>query len=364
MPRRTEQEGPDNKLYVGARGTQEELRKHVDQYCRPLYGSGALVDHEGTIFVPQWQPVRKGERGYPQITSQEYRRLSKRRESEESYLTRDLHTLDLHELRIQEVKGEDGAGDVETAIRMSDHILANVMERELPQMDMAGRRIGELLDLFSDYSRVTIAQIEEAVAQTQQRLKEVNFNPDTVINNEKKRIGEWLPKASMGRDSLGRPNPLITLMALEAANRRVLWRRYGLGETTAKYVRIREALTFEREFSRSILEGAREKMAPPGPNSMQLHMLFQYPEAKAQNVGIVSGMLGHMGWELTQPRVKPYRPAGLEAGAMLGTITDLLQKDRRGEIMEPDLFGENLFDQTYGILNRVLTQYASIYPEE
>jgi len=350
-----EQEGVRREVFVGRRGEQQDLREYVRRYCRSLYGSDAAVDHEGTIFIPQWYPVKKTERGlgdYSHIGSEDYELLSQKHESEETYLSRGLRTKSLHEYRISEVKGHNGA--VETAVRMADHIIASVVQRELPQTETIGRRISELLDLFSNYSSVTIAQLEQAVIETRQRLESVGFNPETVINDEKVRIGQWLPKASTGRDSLGRPNALISMMALEAANRRVLWRTYGIGATTAKYVRIREALRFEREFCREIFGEAQQRTA-----QMQLHMLFQHPERPAQNVGIVSGMLGHMRWQLTQPHVKPYRPAGLAVGEVLGNIVDLLNQDRRQEIVE-----QGLFDQAHAMLGNILVESVNIYPEE
>ena len=88
-------------------------------------------------------------------------------------------------------------------------------------------------------------------------------------------------------------------------------------------------------------------------------MLFQHPERPAQNVGIVSGMLGHMRWQLTQPHVKPYRPAGLAVGEVLGNIVDLLNQDRRQEIVE-----QGLFDQAHAMLGNILVESVNIYPEE
>src|SRR3990167_3501026 len=175
-----EQEGVRREVFVGRRGEQQDLREYVRRYCRSLYGSDAAVDHEGTIFIPQWYPVKKTERGlgdYSHIGSEDYELLSQKHESEETYLSRGLRTKTLHEHRISEVKGNNGA--VETAVRMADHIIASVVQRELPQTETIGRRISELLDLFSNYSSVTIAQLEQAVIETRQRLESVGFNPET-----------------------------------------------------------------------------------------------------------------------------------------------------------------------------------------
>ena len=164
----------------------------------------------------------------------------------------------------------------------------------------------------------------------------------------------WLTKASGGKDSLERRNPLITTMALEAANRRAIGREQGIGETVSKFVRMREALRFERAFSRGILGEVAQRLEP---QSMPGHYLFKHPERPAQNVGIVSGILNTSRWQLTQPHLKPYRPAGMEAGKALGEVVELLEVDRRRDIVERNLFGQAL-----SIVEEVLDRHKDIYP--
>lgn len=258
-----------------------------------------------------------------------------------------------HEQRINEIT-KDG-GSVEAAIRSVEHALETEFKREKPQMEMVKGRVGELFDLFADPSTVTDEQLEEAQRETYNRLAQVGFNPETVILEEKRRMASWLTKASGGRDSLARRNPLIIAMALEAANRRAIEREQGVGETVSKFVRMREALRFERAFSRGILGEVAQRLES---QSMPGHYLFKYPERPAQNVGIVSGILNTMCWQLTQPHTKPYRPAGMEAGRVLGEVVEFLAVDRRRVIVERNLFG-----QARNIVEEVLDRHKDIYPK-
>lgn len=337
---------PPPEVFIVHRGKQKDLLEYVSKYCRPLYGSDVQVDSGGNIFYPTWRQVKRTEVG-----PEDYSLLSRKREGEETYLARGLVTKRPHELRINEIT-KDG-GSVEAATRSVEHGLETELKRERPQMEMVKGRVGELFDLFADPSTVTDEQLEKAQRETYSRLARLGFNPETVILEEKQRMASWLTKASGGRDSLARRNPLITVMALEAANRRAIERELGIGETVSKFVRMREALRFERTFSRGILEEVAQRL---DPQSMPRHYLFKYPERPAQNVGIVSGILNTMRWQLTQPHVKPYRPAGMEAREVLGEVVEFLKMDRRRDIVERNLFGH-----AQSIVKEVLDRHKDIY---
>lgn len=327
---------------------KEELLEHFAKHCRPLYGSDIRVDSDGNIFYPTWHQVKREGVG-PETHSL----LSKTREKEESYLARPLTTKLPYESRINRITKDEGS--VEAGIRSVEYALGTELEKEKPQMGMVRGRISELFDLFANFSEVTDEQLEEAVGETHRRLANVGFDPQKVVLEEKERMASWLIKASGGRDSIERKNRLITMMALEAANRRVVEREQGIGETVSKFVRMREALRFERAFSREILGEVRERLEP---QRIPAHHLFKYPEKPPQNVGPVVGILNTSRWQLTQPHVKPYRPAGMEAREVLGEVADLLGKNRRGEIVERELFG-----QARGILEEVLDTHKDIYPK-
>lgn len=348
MPNRIEEDRrPRPEVFIVHKGEQEKRLEYVRKYCRHLYGSDVLFDFEGNISYPTWHQVKR-----TKVGPEDYSLLSKTREREETYLARGLVTKKPREKRINKVT-KDG-GSVEVAIRSVEHALETELKREKPQMEMVRGRVGELFDLFADPSTVTDEQLEEARRETYSRLARVGFNPEKVILEEKQRMASWLTKASGGRDSLARRNPLIIAMALEAANRRAIKRELGIGETVSKFVRMREALRFERAFSRGILGEVVQRLEP---QSMPGHYLFKYPEKPAQNVGIVSSILNTMRWQLTQPHVKPYRPAGLEAREVLGEVVGLLEVDRRRDIVDGNLFG-----QARSIIEEVLDRRKDIYP--
>lgn len=337
---------PRPEVFVVHKGTQEKRLEYVTRYCRPLYGSDVQFDNEGTIFYPTWRQVKREE-----VRPDGYSLLSKTREGEETYLARRLVTKKPYELRINRIT-KDG-GSVEAAIRSVEHGIETELKKEKPQMEMVRGRVGELFDLFADPSAVTDEQLEEAQRETYRRLARVGFDPETVILEEKQRMANWLTKASGGKDSLERRNPLIIAMALEAANRRAIEREQGIGETVSKFIRMREALRFERVFSRGILGEVAQRLKPQG---IPGHYLFKHPEKPPQNVGIVRGILNTIRWQLTQPHVKPYRPAGREAREVLGEVVNFLEKNRRGEIVERDLLG-----QARSIIEEILDRHKDIY---
>lgn len=342
---------PRPEIFI-VRKTQAESLKYVSEHCRPLYGSDIQVDLEGNIFYPTWRQVKRTEVG-----PEDYSLLSETRESEEIYLARRLTTKNPHELRINKIT--KNGGSVEAAIRSADHVLETELEREKPQMKMVRRRITELFNLFADPSAVTDEQLEEAQRKTYIWLLSVRFNPEMAILEEKQKMARWLTKASGGRDSLARRNPLITVLALEAANREAIKREQKIGEAISKFMRMREALLFERLFSREILEDVTQMLEP---QRMPNHYLFKYSEKPAKNakdVGIVKRMLNTISWQLTQPHVKPYRPAGMEANKILGEVIELLQEDRRRDIVE-----RNLFEEVRSVIEKVLYQYKDIYPKQ
>lgn len=328
--RKAEYQRPPPEVFVVGKGEQEERLDHFNQRCRPLYGSDVRVDAEGNIYYPTWRQVEREQVG-PEVFSL----LSGTRESGEVYLGRPLTTKKPYELRINRVTKEGGT--VEVAIRAMNHVIEGLIEKEQPQMRMVRGRVAELFDLFADFSAMTDDQFQRAERETYRRLTEVEFDPKRVVLEEKQRIGTWLPKASGGKDSLGRRNWLITTMALEAAHRRAVEREMGIGEGVTKFVRMREALRFEEMFCREIFREIGDRLEP---ESMPAHYNFKYPQKPPQNVGPVMGILKTIRWQLGLPRVNPYRRAGMAAREILDEVIDLFEQDKRVEIMERDLFGQ------------------------
>lgn len=342
---------PPPEVFVVRKGKQEKRLVYLHEHCRPLYGSDVQVDSKGNIFYQTWRQVQR-ERVVPEAFSL----LSRTRMGEETYLAQRLVTKKPCELRTNQIT-KDG-GSVEAGIRSVEHGLATELGKEKGQIGMVRERAGELFDLFADFSAVTDDQLEEIQLETYRRLTKVGLDPRTIMLEEKRRMTIWLAKASGGRDILQRKNFLISMMAVEAANRRAIEREQGIGEAASKFARMREALRFARGFSREIFTEVKERLEPQG---MPAHYLFKYPNRPANNVGITKGMINHMIWQLTQPPVKPYRPAGELAGFFLGMIVDLLEQDRREEIVKRGIFVEgNLFEEARDILEEVLVKHQSI----
>ncbi len=338
---------PQAEVFVVRKKKQEELLDYYTKCCRPLYGSDARVDKDGNIFYPTYHQVRR-----EKVTPENYSLLSEKRQKGEVYLAQELVTKILYERRINRVT-KDG-GSVEAGIRSVEHALETELKIEKPQMEMIRGRTAELFDLFADFSAVDDEQLEKAERETYKRLDEARYDPQKVVLEEKQRMAAWLTKASGGKDSLKRRNSLITIMALGAAHRRMVKREMGIGETVSKFVRMREALCFGREFSREILEEVRQRLEP---QRIPAHDLFKHPDKPLGKVGIVKGMLKTMCWQLTLPPVKPYRPAGMEARGILEEVIRLLGQDQREEIIE-----RNLFRQTLTIIGNTLDEHKKIYP--
>lgn len=81
MPNRIEEDRrPRPEVFIVHKGKQQKLLEYVRKYCRSLYGSDVVFDHEGTIFYTTWRQVKRTEVG-----PEDYSLLSRKREGEETY---------------------------------------------------------------------------------------------------------------------------------------------------------------------------------------------------------------------------------------------------------------------------------------
>ena len=325
----------------------DKLLKEYSKY-QSLFGSDVRYDPEGNIFYPVWHEV-----GRDKVSPDNYSLLSKKSRNDSSYLSLPLITKKLLEVKIHKIT-KDG-GSIEAAIRSVDHVLESKLRKEKPQINGVRGRIDKLFDLFSDFSNITDEELLNYQKETVELLREVGLDPNKVILEEKRKMLKWLVKASGGKDVLGRKNLLITTMALEASYRRAIEFNLGMGETISKFARMREALFFEREFSREIFREVKENLKP---ERIPAHYLFRYPERPPQNIGVVKGMLSTMCWKLDQLHVKPYKPMAVKAQEKLNKILELLNENRRENIVNSNLFGE-----TYELIITTLEKYKDIYPE-
>jgi len=339
---------PQPEVFVISK-KNEELLEIYSNRCQSLFGSDVKYDVEGNIFYPVWHEVKT-----EKVGPGNYSLLSKKPFDESWYLSLGLKTKRTIGLKIHKIT-KDG-GSVEAAIRSVDHILKSKLEKEKPQVNGVKRRVDELLDLFSDFSNISNEELQNSQEKTCQLLENLGFDPDKIILEERKRMINWLVKASGGKDILGRRNLLITTMALEASYRRAIEFGLGIGEAVSKFTRMREALIFERNFSRESFKYAEEWLKH---QRLPSHYLFKYPEKSRQNIGVVKGILRKISQEVGLPHVKPYKPAGMEVKQILDEITKLLIEDRRKEIVERDLF-----KKTYDLIETTLKEHEDIYPNQ
>lgn len=256
--------------------------------------------------------------------------------------------------RVHQVR-KDG-GTVEVAIRNMDKILVGSKKKELRQAQAIARRAHELLDLYGTpdrFAAITPDEFMKARTKTYRMLRRTGLNPTTVFRKNKKRMSEHLIKGSFGRDGENRRNWLISTMALQASYREAIEHQRGIAETIGKFVRMREALIFEREFSMNIFSDVTTRLS-----GMQHHDLFRKPgKPLPKDSMIVLGILRTLQFQLEQPHVKPYRTAGLEAATLLSEIDQLVRDGKRGEIAR-----RKLIPKVLQLLKTTLTDHAEIYP--
>lgn len=334
-----------------AGGGQEERANYLQTSCRKLLGSDAHVDGDGTIFYYTWGDVPHDILAEGMIPP-EYVIISRMHPQADIYAPHTRHK-DLKEMVIAEITADDGS--VETGIRAMDHILQGESGRETVHATTVKQRAHELLDLFqTDFTSITKEEFSAAQAQTYGLLTAVGYDPETVVNTEKQRMAGWLLKGSVGKDSIDRINWLTSVAALSAAYRHAVMRYRGIGIIEGKFVRMREAFIFEREFSRAIFSDVIEYLRE---DALPSHRLFKFPRAPADNVGIVTAILHNMVFQLRQPHVKTYRTVGRQAAQIVHEIMTLLSQDNRQEVID-----RHLFSQARDLLSDELAKRSAIYP--
>lgn len=258
------------------------LKEHFNVHCVPLYGSKARVDGQGEIFIPRWP------RG---------------------------------KLAISVVSKDDG--HVDTAIRMTEHILAKVRGKETDQANMVLQRSQQLVDLFTEHKLSGIPEDVRRAFQTETEwlLGTVELRPERVILEEKQRMIGWLSKASLGKDSLGRCNSLITMGALFASRGRAYKRQEELYQLVVpKYAHILESLIFAKSADVELSDQVREELG-----RLSGVIYIRRPGFRDNAIGPTIGMVGSLTWLLGQTKVRPYRPQALAARSYLEKISESWQ---------------------------------------
>ena len=337
-------ESRDTNAYF-VRTRNESDYREIDQGVK-LFGSEARVMQDGTIWYMTYRDLPK-DRALPTT----YIQISDTHPRGDIYAPHS-RTTGFKELRINKLP------DVETAIRAMDYILEREIGPETRQVTALAGRSHELLDLFSRaFDTITPEEFIQARQKTEHILHDVQLDPKTIINREKQRITAWILKASTGQDSRERQNKLITIMALSAAYRHGIEQYSRIGIIQGKYIRMREALIFEREFSRAMLSDVSDLLAPSRLPASKLFRDIEHP-AEQKQVSNILGLLHTMAFQLQQPHAAPYMPAGREAAETIVEITNLLCDNKRGEILT-----NQLFFKAHATITKVLADNQLIYPE-
>lgn len=305
-----------------------DTEQYIREKTRPLFRAPVFYDAEGFIYYFTYRNIT--DQG---LLEPKFVQISKLHPQANIYAPYTTYP-GKKELRPNRI-----AGGVEDAIQSVEHILEGTKGKETDQAQTVKTRAGELLGRFAErnFSEITTEELEDYRQETYRLLQRQKFNPAMVIQEHKRRMGDWLVKGSFGHDTKGRRNKLISTMALVAAHRTAIVRQQGLGDIASKFAEILEALCFEREFDRTIFSDVMEKLRP---DALPAHRLFKFPGAKADNTGIVIGILNTMRYQLEQPRVRYYKPIARQAEVLLTQAVDLLREDRRGDIVEADLFSQ------------------------
>ena len=241
------------------------------------------------------------------------------------------------------------SADIKTAIHAFNHIIDNVRGREVGQVSALGQRALYLLDFFADmpFYDVSEVQFAEARNETYAVLAGVKLDPENLINQEKAKIVKWILRSE--KDSLGRWNKLIKLGALQAAVRHAVEHRRNLAtEVESKFLRGREALVLEDNFSTTIFQEIIDRLAPA---AMPATIAFTRPlgSVSIYQKGMVKGLLGTMEHQLARfIRVNPYRQPAREAAVLLGEAKDLY------EVGEKDRITSEIFPQVRKLLTEVI----------
>lgn len=318
MPPLPERNRPRIAAVVPAHQLADTLA--IRDRAHPLHDSPALVDGSGTIFLPTFRDVPSEHRDT---------HLPVHALPPNADIFAPHSTFTPKVLRMNEVHG-----GVEKAIRMCTRIIKKTQGTETAKTRALGGRAHELLVHITDnFTNITQEQLDQAQRETNEILVQAGIDPQRIQNLERKRITQWVQKGSVGKDTLERLNYLITVTVLSAAYRHAVASLYGLNETVKKFSEARDALLFEREFSRMIFDYVAQFLQKvPG------HEAYKYPGRLSRNVGILSGVLDHNAWRLEQPHVKNYRPVGREAATLIRQAKVLTIGGRTEEVMEEQLF--------------------------
>jgi len=254
-------------------------------------------------------------------------------------------------------------GSVEVAIRAMGHILEpyDVEDgKEIRQIYESLDRINQVADLLAEYEpgmpREDFNRLfAHAARETAALFKALGM--EEVKDPAKQRIIKQLLKASEGKDSLGRPNPLIMATRLNSARRLALERLEKTNFILTKYHEMKVALTSARRTDRYLLDMIKERL------SVEIfgHVAFRQPDRPTtpKQLGILSGKLRQVTETFHRKiHLKPYKTVS-------GEILKVLVPEARELIEEGNIRkAEEAIRKIQEKIDEVLETCRRIYPEE
>jgi hypothetical protein len=145
------------------------------------------------------------------------------------------------------------------------------------------------------------------------------------------------------------------MMALSAAYRHAIEEHKGIDPKTRKYIKMREALLFQRQFTRALLTNITIWIRP---TAIPAHEMFRHPFKTSSNEYFVKGKLNSLLYQISQFRVNPYVQEGKK---MTETIQKILEFIDSKQIIEIDRY--ELFQTLYADAAGSLKKHHAIYPD-
>lgn len=299
-----------------------ERNRRISQMWR-IPGTSVRISPEGDIYYPVWRersrvnkpelyaPCSKLPRGW----SLERLLASRRRP--------------VSEVIFHQVRADEGA--VEAAIRSMDHVMERYVDkgRELEQIEAVSGQINQAMTVLQETGGVSREGFEEGFEalyrQTEVLMERLGMKNATLAL--KRDIDRLLRQASTGKDATDRRNPMAALKRLQAAARRVEYRRNEAGFIVDKFSAMKEGLLAQRDKDRGILGRVGEELA----SHLIGHMYLKNPQQwtgrgdPLRQRGQLVGRSGTLVYQLEQVRVKAYKTVAIGATERLQQLQQELR---------------------------------------
>ena len=310
-------------------------------------GTSVRVSRDGDIFYPSW--VERAQILKPEL----YAPCSDlpRGWTLERLIASQRRPIS--EVVFHQVKKD--AGSVETAIRITDHVLEKFSNKgkELEQVEAIRAQIEQARQVLSETQGVSREEFEdgfEFLYKQTLELMEIS-GMRRAKSALKKDVERLLEGASIGKDRLNRRNPMAMLKRLDAAARRVEYRWNEAGFVVEKFSAMKAGLIEQRNNERQRLEQLRHELNV----GLAAHQVFKIPEKGTTSIqkAILMGKIGTLIYSLEQVRVKPYKPVARQAvEGLKGTLVMMREGNYQG--------AKEIFQQVLQRTSEILTRFQNI----